>query len=114
MAKVKKKSVKELNAEFELLEERVMKLEVIIASQVLTASVDPGKVQEKLNGIEEALKGYDKKIGELDRELLQARQKGKGFQKDRWRYLRQNSESEAQSEGTHKIDASQNLRMRDV
>ena len=104
MAKVKKKSVKELNAEFELLEERVMKLEVIIASQVLTASVDPGKVQEKLNGIEEALKSYDKKleektasedqgkvqeklngieealksydkkIGDLDRELLQARQ----------------------------------------
>ena len=68
MAKIKKKSVKELNAEFELLEERVMKLEVKIASE------DQGKVHEKLNGIEEALKSYDKKIGDLDRELLQARQ----------------------------------------
>ena len=68
MSKDKKKSVKELNAEFELLAERVKKLEEKDASE------DPGKVQEKLNGIEEILKSYDKKIGDLDRELLQARQ----------------------------------------
>ena len=60
--------MKELNAEFELLAERVKKLEE------KDASGDPGKVQEKLNGIEEILKSYDKKIGDLDRELLQARQ----------------------------------------
>jgi hypothetical protein len=67
MSKDKEKSVKELNAEFELLAERVKKLEEKDASE------DPGKVQEKLNGIEEILKSYDKKIGDLDRELLQAR-----------------------------------------
>jgi len=67
MSKDKKKSVKELNAEFELLAERVKKLEEKDASE------DPGKVQEKLNGIEEILKSYDKKIGDLDRELFQAR-----------------------------------------
>eukprot|EP00090_Calanus_glacialis_P006238 TRINITY_DN14884_c0_g1_i2.p1 TRINITY_DN14884_c0_g1~~TRINITY_DN14884_c0_g1_i2.p1 ORF type:complete len:358 (-),score=62.40 TRINITY_DN14884_c0_g1_i2:39-1112(-) len=67
MSKDKKKSVKELNAELELLAERVKKLEEKDASE------DPGKVQEKLNGIEEILKSYDKKIGDLDRELLQAR-----------------------------------------
>ena len=68
MSNNKKKTVKELNAEFELLAERVKKLEEKDASE------DPGKVQEKLNGIEEILKSYDKKIGDLDRELLQARQ----------------------------------------
>ena len=67
MLKDKKKTVKELNAEFELLAERVKKLEEKDASK------DPDKVQEKLNGIEEILKSYDKKIGDLDRELLQAR-----------------------------------------
>jgi hypothetical protein len=67
MLKDKKKTVKELNAELELLAERVKKLEVKDASK------DPDKVQEKLNGIEEILKSYDKKIGDLDRELLQAR-----------------------------------------
>ena len=67
MSKDKKKTVKELNAEFELLAERVKKLEEKDASK------DPDKVQEKLNGIEEILKSYDKKIGDLDRELLQAR-----------------------------------------
>ena len=67
MSKNKKKSVKELNAELELLAERVKKLEEKDASE------DPVKVQEKLNGIEEILKSYDKKIGDLDRELLQAR-----------------------------------------
>ena len=64
MSKDKKKSVKELNAEFELLAERVKKLEEKDASE------DPDKVQEKLNGIEEILKSYDKKIGDLDREML--------------------------------------------
>jgi hypothetical protein len=67
MSKNKKISVKELNAEFELLAERLKKLEEKDASE------DSGKVQEKLNGIEEILKSYDKKIGDLDRELLQAR-----------------------------------------
>ena len=71
MSKDKKKSVKELNAEFELLAERVKKLEEKDASE------DPDKVQEKLNGIEEILKRYDKKIGDLDRELLQARHDNK-------------------------------------
>jgi len=33
----------------------------------------PDKVQEKLNGIEEIVKSYDKKIDDLERELLQAR-----------------------------------------
>ena len=63
MSKDKKKSVKELNAEFELLAERVKKLEEKDASE------DPGNVQEKL--IEKILKSYDKKLGDLDRELLQ-------------------------------------------
>ena len=67
MSKDKKKSVKELNAEFELLAERVKKLEEKDAGE------DPDKVQEKLNGIEEILKSYDKKIGDLERELLQSR-----------------------------------------
>ena len=71
MSKDKKKSVKELNAEFELLAERVKKLEEKDASE------DPDKVQEKLNGIEEILKRYDKKIGDLDRELLKARHDNK-------------------------------------
>ena len=64
----KNKTVKELNVEFELLAERVKKLEEKDASE------DSGKVQEKLNGIEEILKSYDKKIGDLNSELLQARQ----------------------------------------
>ena len=64
MSKAKKKSVKELNAEFELLAERVKKLEEKDSGE------DPDKVQEKLNGIEEILKSYDKKIGDLDREML--------------------------------------------
>ena len=68
MFKDKKKLVKELNAEFELLAERVKKLEEKDAGQ------DPDKVLEKLNGIEEILKSYDKKIGDLDREML-ARQR---------------------------------------
>ena len=55
----------ELNAEFELLAERVKKLEEKDASEA------PDKV--KLNGIEEILKSYDKKIGDLERELLQSR-----------------------------------------
>jgi hypothetical protein len=72
MGKVKKRSnknktVKELNAEFELLAERVKKLEEKDTSE------ESGKVQEKLNGIEKILKSYDKKIGDLNRELLQAR-----------------------------------------
>ena len=67
MSKDKKKTVKELNAEFELLAERVKKLEEKDSSE------DPDKVQEKLNGIEDILKSYDKKIGDLDRELLQTR-----------------------------------------
>ena len=67
MSKEKRKSVKALNAEFELLAERVKKLEEKDASEV------PDKVQEKLNGVEEILKSYDKKIGDLERELLQAR-----------------------------------------
>ena len=67
MSKDKRKSVKELNAELELLAERVKKLEEKDASEV------PDKVHEKLNGIEEIVKSYDKKIGDLERELLQAR-----------------------------------------
>ena len=67
MSKDKKKSVKELNAEFKLLAEHVKKLEEKDASE------DPDKVQEKPNCIEEILKSYDKKIGDLDKELLQAR-----------------------------------------
>ena len=59
--------MKELNAELELLAERVKKLEEKDASEV------PDKVHEKLNGIEEIVKSYDKKIGDLERELLQAR-----------------------------------------
>jgi hypothetical protein len=56
----KNKTVKELNAEFELLAERVKKLKEKDASE------DSGKVQEKLNGIEEILKSYVKKLGDLN------------------------------------------------
>jgi uncharacterized protein YlxW (UPF0749 family) len=66
MSKDKRKSVKELNAELGLLAERVKTLEE-------KASEVPDKVQEKLNGIEDIVKSYDKKIGDLERELLQAR-----------------------------------------
>ena len=58
--------MKELNAELELLAERVKTLEEKDASDV------PDKVQEKLNGIEDIIKSYDKKISDLERELLQA------------------------------------------
>ena len=33
----------------------------------------PDKFQEKVNGIEDIVKSYDKKIGDLERELLQTR-----------------------------------------
>ncbi len=59
----KRKSVTELNAELELLAEHVKS----------DANDAPDKVQEKLNGIEEIVKSYDKKIDDLERELLQAR-----------------------------------------
>ena len=64
----------ELNAELELLAERVKKLEEKDASDVRDdARGVPDKVQEKLDGIEEIVKSYDKKIDDLERELLQAR-----------------------------------------
>ena len=58
MSKDKRKSVKEFNAELELLADCVKKLEEKDASEV------PDKVQEKLNSIEEILRSYDKKIGD--------------------------------------------------
>ena len=74
MSKVKRKSVNELNAELELLAERVKKLEEKDASDARDdARGVPDKVQEKLDGIEEIVKSYDKKIDDLERELLQAR-----------------------------------------
>ena len=57
--KDKKKSVKELNAEFELLVKRVKKLEEKDASEV------PDKVQEKISGIEEILKVMTRKLETL-------------------------------------------------
>ena len=56
------KTVKELNVEFELLAERVKKLEEKNASE------DSGKVQEKLNGIEEILEKF-KRAPEEGREV---------------------------------------------
>ncbi len=74
MSKDKRISLKGLDAELELLAERVKKLEEKDASDVRDdASEVPDKVQEKLNGMEDIVKSYDKKIGDLERELLQAR-----------------------------------------
>ena len=70
----KRITLKGLDAELELLEERVKKLEEKDASDVRDDAREvPDKVQEKLNGIEDIVKSYDKKIGDLERELLQAR-----------------------------------------
>ena len=70
----KRISLKGLDAELELLAERVKKLEEKDASDVRDDASDvPDKVQEKLKGIEDIMKSYDKKIGDLERELLQAR-----------------------------------------
>ena len=70
----KRITLKGLDAELELLEERVKKLEEKDASDVRDDAREvPVKVQEKLNGIEDIVKSYDKKIGDLERELLQAR-----------------------------------------
>ena len=53
----------ELNAEFELLAERVKKLEEKDASDVwYDASEVPDKVQEKLNGIEDIVKVMTRKL----------------------------------------------------
>jgi len=70
----KRITLKGIDAELELLEERVKKLEEKDASDVRDDAREvPDKVQEKLNGIEDIVKSYDKKIGDLERELLQAR-----------------------------------------
>ena len=70
----KRFTIKGLDAELELLAERVKKLEEKDASDVRDDAREvPDKVQEKLNGIEDIVKSYDKKIGDLERELLQAR-----------------------------------------
>ena len=51
--------MKELNAELELLAERVKKLEEKDASDVRDDAREvPDKVQEKLNGIEDIVKSY--------------------------------------------------------
>ena len=63
----KKKTVKELNLEVEMLTERVRKLEEKDATEKESDS------SVKLNGIEEMLKTYDKKIDALDKALNQAK-----------------------------------------
>ena len=69
----KRITLKGIDAELELLKERVKKLEEKDASDVRDDAREvPDKVQEKLNGIEEIVKSYDKKIDDLERELFRS------------------------------------------